>query len=68
MRVAGGACEGDIDLSRAEKAQHLIAAAADDADVDIGIAAVKRVEIRQQELTRHGITRADDERAGLKRA
>jgi carbonic anhydrase len=32
------------------------------------IAAVEGVEVRQEKLARHGVARADDERAGLKRA
>ena len=67
-RIVRRAGEGDVHPACAQQPKHLIAAAADDADVDVGIGAVERLQMRQEKLACYGVARADNERAGLQRA
>ena len=57
--LVGSAGKGNIHLAGLQQAQHLVAAAGDDLNMNGGVLLVEAVQIGQQELAGDGIGRAD---------
>ena len=65
VALTGGGGKSDVHLTGLEKAQHLMAAAGDDADMDGGVEAVEGVQMGQEELAGNGIGGTDGEMSHL---
>ena len=63
--VVGRAGKGNVHLAGLKQGQHLAAAAGDDLNVNIGVAAVEAVQVGQQKLAGNGVAGANGQLAQL---
>ena len=64
LRVLLFACKGDIHLTAAQIVEHHPARAVQDADADVRICLVERLQTRDEICFGHGVARADDQLTG----